>query len=49
MRRFTVISNIVTAVVYADVIGGDDDIITFQSYDGDYVEFPREGTVVTEI
>ena len=49
MRKFTVVSNNVTAVVYADVIGGDDDIITFQSYDGDYVEFPRAGTVVAEM
>lgn len=49
MRKFTVVSNHVTAVVYANVVGGDDDIITFQSYDGDYVEFPREGTVVTEM
>ena len=43
------VSNNVTAVVYADVVGGDDDIIIFQSYDGDYVEFPREGTVITEM
>ena len=49
MRKFTVVSNHATAVVYAYVIGGDNDIITFQSYDGDYVEFPREGTVVTEM
>ena len=49
MRKFTVVSNNVTAVVYADVVGGDDDIITFQSYDGDYIEFTREGVAVTEM
>ena len=34
MRKFTVVSNDVTVIVYANVVSGDDDIITFRSYDG---------------